>query len=81
LLGLDRVGIHDDFFELGGHSLLGTQVIARIREQFQVEFPLRLIFEATTPEKFAHLLQTLPRTSTADKSHGDARSEREEIEI
>ena len=78
LLGLDRVGIHDDFFELGGHSLLGTQVIARVREQFQVEFPLRLIFEATTPERFARLLQTLQNTA-AEAPPPEA--EREEIEI
>jgi acyl transferase domain-containing protein/acyl carrier protein len=77
LLGLDRVGIHDDFFELGGHSLLGTQVIARVREQFQVEFPLRLIFEATTPERFARLLETL-QSKAADTA---PEAEREEIEI
>jgi thioesterase domain-containing protein len=31
VLGLDRVGVHDDFFDLGGHSLLVTQVVARLR--------------------------------------------------
>src|SRR5262249_15934002 len=29
VLGIDRVGVHDDFFELGGHSLLATQVTSR----------------------------------------------------
>jgi len=27
VLGLDRVGIHDDFFELGGHSLMAMRVV------------------------------------------------------
>jgi amino acid adenylation domain-containing protein len=29
LLGLERVGIHDNFFDLGGHSILGMEMIAR----------------------------------------------------
>ena len=32
VLGLDRVGRHDDFFELGGHSLLATRVVSRARK-------------------------------------------------
>jgi len=48
LLNVEQVGIHDNFFELGGHSLLATQVISQVRSTFQVEIPLRRLFERPT---------------------------------
>jgi acyl carrier protein len=52
-LGIERVGVLDDFFELGGHSLLAIQVVARLREAFQVEVPVRDIFDASTVSALA----------------------------
>ena len=48
LLGIARIGGHDDFFELGGHSLLMMRLAIRIRAAFHVDLPLRLLFDAPT---------------------------------
>jgi amino acid adenylation domain-containing protein len=53
ILGLPRVSAHDNFFLLGGHSLMGAQVIAKVREVFDVEINLRTVFQCPTVAKLA----------------------------
>ena len=48
VLGVPEAGIHDNFFERGGHSLLATQLVSRMREVFDVEVSLRVLFERPT---------------------------------
>jgi acyl transferase domain-containing protein len=47
-LGIGEIGIDDGFFELGGHSLLATQITSRLRQAFEVDFPLSSFFAAPT---------------------------------
>ncbi|MCF4136402.1 phosphopantetheine-binding protein [Streptomyces sp. Tue 6430] len=53
LLGIERVGVHDNFFQLGGHSLLATQVASRLRKALRVDVPVRVVFDSPTPARLA----------------------------
>jgi amino acid adenylation domain-containing protein len=59
LLGLQRVGVNDNFFYLGGNSLFGTQVIARLRDAFNVEVPLLKLFDHPTVADLAAEIERL----------------------
>lgn len=69
ILGVEQVGTEDNFFELGGHSLLATQVVTRICHAFDVELPLRSLYEAPTVAALAAaLLQVSAEPSRIEKT-------------
>jgi len=59
LLGIERVGIHDNLFDLGGDSLLVVQIVARLRETLRVEVALRAVFETPVIAELATVINEL----------------------
>ncbi len=67
LLGVERIGRHDDFFALGGHSLLATRLVAQVRARAGVELPLPQIFETPNLAALAkHIAQLDPDPSVCE---------------
>jgi non-ribosomal peptide synthase protein (TIGR01720 family) len=72
LLGVPRVGRHDNFFDLGGDSILSLQIVARLRARGWTLTP-RQVFERQTPALLAPLAQaeTLRAARTAKEPVGE----------
>ncbi|HVN54988.1 MAG TPA: phosphopantetheine-binding protein, partial [Anaerolineaceae bacterium] len=79
LLNVKKVGIYDNFFNLGGHSLLATQLASRLRTEFQVELPLRLLFEHPTVASLSLVIVQQLAAQTADQDLDVLLSEIEEL--
>ncbi|HEX5709699.1 MAG TPA: amino acid adenylation domain-containing protein, partial [Pyrinomonadaceae bacterium] len=61
VLGIERIGINDAFFDLGGNSLQAMQIVARVRDTFEAEIPLRRLFEAPTVAGLVNNIETYRR--------------------
>ncbi|HEX9939684.1 MAG TPA: amino acid adenylation domain-containing protein, partial [Longimicrobium sp.] len=61
LLGVERVGRHDDFFELGGHSLLAVQMATHVQQLLDLDVEPGKVFECPVLKELAEVVAAAGR--------------------
>ncbi|HYQ63769.1 non-ribosomal peptide synthetase [Actinophytocola sp.] len=74
LLG-HQVGVHSDFFTSGGNSIVAIRLVAAIQDAYEIDLPIRAVFEGPTVAALAGVVETriraeLEKLSEADLSVG-----------
>jgi amino acid adenylation domain-containing protein len=77
----EQIGVEDHFFDIGGHSLLAVQIVARVKEKYNVEFSMRRLFEVATIAGMASYVENAVWLKQSDSASADAGDDYEEIEI
>jgi amino acid adenylation domain-containing protein len=68
VLGLPHVSTQDNFFMIGGHSLAATQAASRIRDTFQVNLPINILFDVKTIAELSKLVETILEAHQLEKA-------------
>ena len=74
ILGIEDIGPHDNFFELGGNSVIAIQILAKLREVFQIPLPIKALLDAPTIARLARTVAAMKQESqslqpASDTSH------------
>lgn len=77
ILGRNDISIGSSFFLVGGHSLTAMRAVARVRDHFKIDIPVRALFEHPTPAQLAQVVDGLLVTQggAADDEQFNALSE------
>jgi thioesterase domain-containing protein len=67
VLGVEKIGVQHSFFEVGGHSLLAIRLLAQVREECEVDLPVRALFEAPTIAAMAASVERARANRTCEK--------------
>lgn len=71
LLYIDNITAQTNFFSAGGHSLVAIKMMGRIREAFQIDCPMRVVFIAPTIQQLTPIIADLMLDQMEIDSHND----------
>lgn len=58
LLGTPNPSAKENFYEVGGHSLLAVQFVSRVRDELEIDLPLKIFFTSEPNiEEFAKAIE------------------------
>lgn len=79
ILKIDKVDIHESFFALGGHSLLAVQLHAKVCKYFDIELPLRTLFEHNSVAEVASQLELRLAAHALVSNHSELKAANNDI--
>ena len=65
------IGVLRSFFDAGGHSILAVRLISRLQERFEVDLPIRLVFERPTVAGIAEAVEERIKAEVAALSDAE----------
>jgi acyl carrier protein len=75
VLNLPGLGITDSFFALGGHSLLAAKLTTRLNKEFDLNLPLRSVFESPTAGALSAAIEAARQSSAPKRARVASRAE------
>ena len=81
LLQWDTVGVQDHFFELGGSSLLAINCIVRLKNEYQINLPITVLYQYPTIEGLVNWLEQGDQTEQLVDPIETIESHKEDIAI
>ncbi|MBV9761972.1 MAG: SDR family NAD(P)-dependent oxidoreductase [Acidobacteriaceae bacterium] len=76
ILGIDRLGVHDNFFDLGGNSLIGLRMITAVKKKLEIDLPIIALFEGPTVSALCQRIearQFVAPSFVEDRDRGERR--------
>ncbi|MCP5015978.1 MAG: amino acid adenylation domain-containing protein [Ketobacter sp.] len=81
ILKIDQISVVDNFFDVGGHSLLAVQIVARVKEKYEIEFSMRRLLEIASIEGMASYVESSLWVRQSESTDDDSGDDFEELEI